>query len=112
MLVVARAAIGLLTGPFGKVILAGVAFFAWTAYVHYDARAACEDNHLRTELEETNRLLIEANQLVEEGAARAASREQELRELKEKADDLKRSIPQGDACVLSDDTRQRLLDIK
>lgn len=104
--------LGFLSSGAGRIVMVGLALAVWTAYIRLDAANDFADAQLLRQLEESNRLLIEARDLASRNRERADEREAALAELKEKADAVLRSIPPGGPCTLPDDLLDGLREIR
>lgn len=106
-------AVKLIFSPVGKVLLAVLAFVTWTAYQRADATADCRDEQLRQELEQANRMLVEAQRLASEASLRAARTAQELKLLEADRDSILSDMEaRGASCPIPDDLRERLRAIR
>lgn len=113
MLGVASVALSFLSGPAGRVLLIGLAFFAWGTYQRIDATRDCEEAELREELLESQRQLGIAESIASEARSRADVAEADIEKLKGLSDEITKDIAAGGGgCVIDDATAERLRRIK
>ena len=99
--------------PVGKIAMVVLAFVAWTGYQRMDATTDCREDQLRVELTEANRQLEAARGIADRARERADKTLEQLAERTEASDALITELRAADSsCVISDDVRKRLLDIR
>jgi F0F1-type ATP synthase membrane subunit b/b' len=105
--------IGLLFGPGGRVLLAVLAFGAWTIYQRADATSDCKEAQVRVELEEANRRLEEAAAISQRAEDRANEAAEALQQAERDKDELLQELQaSGESCPLSDRAIERLRAIQ
>ena len=106
-------------GPVGRWVAIGIAIVAWTAYQRDQAadkaREQCQTEQLRKTLQEIARQRDAAKAALEEAEKQAAISRSEMSDLERERDELiaeQAKAPPDRACIIPDDVRKRLLNIR
>lgn len=110
---VVSAALRFFFTPGGKVLLAVLAFVAWTAYQRADATSDCADTQVRVELEEAIRRLGEAERIAQAARDRANKSAVELEQMGTERDAILSELEaRGQSCAIPPDLAERLRRIR
>ena len=103
----------LLLGPGGRIILAVLAFAAWTIYQRADATSDCREAQFRVELQEANRKLKESAEITIRAEKRAQQSAEALVQAERQKDELLSELrASGETCLLPESTLERLRSIR
>lgn len=110
---VVSAALRFFFTPGGKVLLAVLAFLAWTAYQRADATSDCKEAQVRVALEEANRRLGEAQRIAQAARDRADKSAAELEQMGTERDAILSELEaRGQSCAIPADLAERLRAIR